>query len=95
MGLRDLLNSNVEVVGFWAAVLTTAAFAPQVLRTWRTGGDQLSWSMLSLFGMGVALWFVYGLLRGSAPIMMANGLTGLQVVAILAIKLGLGSRSVR
>jgi MtN3 and saliva related transmembrane protein len=85
--LAAFLRVNVEMIGFWAAVLTTAAFAPQVVKTWQTGGHQLSWTMLALFGAGVALWFVYGVLRASGPIMLANGLTGLQVVVILSIKL--------
>lgn len=75
-----------EAIGFWAAFLTTAAFAPQVIRTWRKGGDDLSWAMLMLFGLGVGLWFVYGFLRRSTPIVLANGATGLQVLLILAIK---------
>lgn len=81
------LNPYVDLIGFWAGLLTTAAFVPQVRRTWRSGGHDLSWTMLTLFGGGVSLWFVYGWLRGSAPIMLANGLTGLQVLLILAIKI--------
>ena len=83
----DWLQGSTEAIGFWAAVLTTIAFAPQVFRTWRTGGQGLSWSMLSLFGAGVGLWFVYGLLRGSGPIILANALTGLQVIFLLALKI--------
>jgi MtN3 and saliva related transmembrane protein len=78
---------SVEAIGFWAAVLTTAAFVPQVVRTWRLGGRELSWVMLALFGTGVGLWFVYGYLRDSRPIMLANGLTGMQVIVIAAGKL--------
>ena len=81
------MSSNVEAIGFWAAVLTTLAFVPQVVRTWRFGGRELSWVMLVLFGTGVGLWFVYGYLRESGPIMLANGLTGLQVIVIAAGKL--------
>ena len=43
--------------------------------------------MLALFGSGVGLWFVYGALKHSFPLMLANGLTGLQVGLIFAIKL--------
>ena len=85
--MTDYLSANVEALGFWAAVLTTVAFAPQVVRTWRLGGEQLSWAMLGLFGSGIGLWFVYGWLLGSRPIMLGNGLTALQVLAIIAIKL--------
>ena len=42
--------------------------------------------MLALFGTGVGLWFVYGILRASFPIVAANGLTEVQVLAIFAIK---------
>ena len=75
-----------EAIGFWAAVLTTSAFAPQVIRTWRMGGEGLSWTTLTLFGLGVGLWFVYGLVRMSGPLMLANGVTGLQVLLLIAIK---------
>jgi MtN3 and saliva related transmembrane protein len=70
-----------------AAILTTVAFAPQAIRTWRRGGEGLSWTMLSLFGSGIALWFLYGLLRNSGPILWANGLTGLQIFFILVVKI--------
>lgn len=88
----DWLQAYAEAIGFWAAVLTTVAFTPQVVRTWRTGGQGLSWTMLALFGTGVGLWFVYGWLRMSAPIMLANGLTGAQVLVLLALKIWKGGR---
>jgi MtN3 and saliva related transmembrane protein len=82
----DWLQVHTEAIGFWAGALTTCSFAPQVVRTWRSGGHGLSWAMLALFGTGVGMWFVYGYLRTSAPIMMANGLTLLQVLIIVALK---------
>lgn len=81
------LSAHTEAIGFWAGILTTVAFAPQVVRTWRVGGHALSWLMLTLFGTGVALWFLYGYLRMSVPLMFANGLTGLQIVIIVVLKL--------
>jgi MtN3 and saliva related transmembrane protein len=75
-----------ETIGFWAAALTTAGFVPQVIETWRSGGRGVSWWMLALFGTGVGLWFLYGLLRMSAPVMVANGLTGLEVLLIVSLK---------
>jgi len=81
------LTSHTEALGFWAGILTTVAFVPQLVRTWRVGGEQLSWLMLTLFGTGVGLWFIYGYLRSSGPLMLANGLTGLQVLFILGLKI--------
>jgi MtN3 and saliva related transmembrane protein len=84
--LLDSLRSQAETIGFWAGLLTTIAFAPQLVKAWKTGGEGLSWAMLALFGTGVWMWFVYGLLRMSGPIMAANALTGLQVLAIFVLK---------
>jgi len=81
-----------EAIGFWAAVLTTGAFAPQLVRTWKAGGEGLSWTTLTLFGLGVWLWFVYGLLRSSGPIMLANGVTGLEVLFLIALKAWHGAK---
>jgi MtN3 and saliva related transmembrane protein len=85
--LLDSLRSQTELTGFWAGSLTTIAFAPQLVKAWKNGGQGLSWAMLALFGTGVWLWFLYGLLRMSGPIMLANAVTGVQVLVILAIKI--------
>ena len=81
------LSDQSELIGYCAGALTTIAFLPQLIRTWRSGAHALSGWMLALFGTGVSLWFVYGLLRNSRPIMLANGLTDLQVLMILVLKL--------
>ncbi|HLK48226.1 MAG TPA: PQ-loop domain-containing transporter [Bryobacteraceae bacterium] len=82
----DGLRMYSEAIGSCAAVLTTAAFTPQLIRTWRTGGAGLSWLMLTMLGVGVWLWFLYGLLRHSVPIVAANGLTGLQILFLAGLK---------
>jgi MtN3 and saliva related transmembrane protein len=76
-----------EAIGTVAAILTTSAFAPQAIRTWRVGAEGLSWTMLAFFGTCVGLWFIYGLMHSSAPIILANGITGVQVLFILAVKI--------
>jgi MtN3 and saliva related transmembrane protein len=78
--------ATAEVIGFCAALLSTLAFVPQVVRTWQMGGREWSWITLAMFGSGVGLWFVYGCLRGAWPLMLANGLTGAQVALIAAVK---------
>jgi MtN3 and saliva related transmembrane protein len=78
---------DVESIGFIAAVLTTIAFVPQVVRTWQMGGRELSWLMLGLFGTGVSLWLAYGILRQSWPLILGNGLTLIQVAALVTVKL--------
>ncbi|HWI19508.1 MAG TPA: PQ-loop domain-containing transporter [Vicinamibacterales bacterium] len=86
------MTFDLEWIGFMAAVLTTVAFVPQVFRTWQMGGRELSWSMLALFGTGVSLWFAYGVVRQSWPLMIGNGLTLIQVAAMAGIKLTAGRR---
>lgn len=86
MPIPNVLSPHIETVGYCAAFLTTTAFLPQVIRTWHSGGDQLSWGMVILFGAGVFLWLVYGVLSGSAPIIAANGLTIVQVGIIAFLK---------
>lgn len=85
------MTLDMEWIGFTAAVLTTVAFVPQVVRTWHMGGRELSWAMLALFGTGVSLWFAYGVLRQSWPLMIGNGLTLVQVAAMAMIKLRMRS----
>jgi MtN3 and saliva related transmembrane protein len=81
------LRQYTEAIGFWAAILTTVAFAPQVIHAWRTGAEGLSWLMLALFGAGVGLWFLYGLMRMSAPIITGNAVTGLQILILVGLKI--------
>ena len=80
------MEAHTEGIGFWAAALTTVSFVPQVLRSWRSGGQGLSWAMLALFATGVGLWLLYGILRASAPLILANGLTEIQVLFLIALK---------
>jgi MtN3 and saliva related transmembrane protein len=76
-----------ELVGFAAAVLTTAAFLPQTIKVVRTRDTRsISLAMYLLFTIGVALWLVYGLLIGSLPVVVANVLTLMQSGVILFIK---------
>lgn len=86
------MQNPTEFIGLCAAILTTVAFAPQVVRTWRMGGNELSWLMLGLFGIGVTLWFVYGWLLNSMPLLLANGLTLAQVAVMAGVKFAHGRR---
>ena len=68
--------SFVELLGFVAATLTTVAFLPQVVQTWRTrsAGD-LSAAWLATFSAGVLCWLTYGVLLESRPVILGNGVT--------------------
>ena len=67
---------TTDTLGFLAATLTTVAFLPQVLHTWRSRSARgLSVAWLLTFTAGVACWFTYGLLLHSRPVILGNGIT--------------------
>ncbi len=78
----------IDLIGFLAAVLTTASFVPQALHTFRTRDvSGISLVMYSAFTAGVALWLVYGLLLGAWPIVIANIVTLSLASSILVMNL--------
>lgn len=82
------MSAGVELVGFTAATLTTIAFVPQAIKTFRSRNTQsISLGMYSVFTVGIAFWFFYGVLLGSWPMILSNivtlGLSG----GILLMKL--------
>lgn len=78
----------LDLVGFVAAILTTASFVPQVWHTFQTRDVRgISLGMYSAFTAGVACWLVYGLLLGAWPIVIANCITLTLAAAILVMKL--------
>ncbi|MCB1788782.1 MAG: SemiSWEET transporter [Gammaproteobacteria bacterium] len=80
--------SYIASIGTLAAILTTAAFVPQVVRVIRTRDTHaISLIMYVLFSLGVSLWCVYGLLLGLWPVMVANLITLLLALVVLAMKL--------
>ncbi len=79
---------NLELLGYTAAVLTTAAFFPQALKTLRTRDTRgISLSMYICFVLGILFWFAYGVALGSWPMIIANAITFLLSGAILVLKL--------
>lgn len=80
-------------VGLSAAALTTASFFPQAWKTWHSQkADDFSWSYLLLFGAGILMWDLYGLLRQDAVILLANTLTLALVGVIILTKLRTSAR---
>ena len=79
---------TTDLIGYAAATLTTTAFIPQAVLTWRTRrADGVSLWMYSIFVTGVALWLAYGWLSLAWPVIVANALTLLLAVFILVMKL--------
>lgn len=81
----------IKLIGFAAATCTTVAYAPQAIKVWKTRstGD-ISLGMFLVMVLGIALWLVYGLLSGDAPLVAANAVTMLLAGGILFMKLKYG-----
>jgi len=76
-----------EFIGYSAAFLTTVAFLPQAIQSWRSRDlSGISLSMYSLFTLGVGLWLAYGLLLQKWPLILANAVTFLLAFSILMLK---------
>lgn len=77
-----------DLIGFLAGTLTTLAFLPQALLTWRSKcAKGVSLGMYCVFISGVVLWLVYGLILMSWPMIVSNCVTLAIAVSILLMKL--------
>jgi len=77
-----------NLIGSLAATLTTISFIPQVWQVWRTRHTHdISLGMYIAFTCGVSLWLLYGILLGSWPIIIANGITVCLAGAVLIMKI--------
>jgi len=81
-------NIYLEFFGYFAAILTTLAFIPQLIKTLQTKkAEDVSLTTLIMFLTGVAAWIIYGIQISSKPILIANTITFLLNFLILVFKL--------
>ena len=74
--------------GIAAAVLSTAAFIPQVLKTWKTKkAEDVSYALLVAFCSGCFCWVIYGYLIQAYAVLIANTITLSLNLVILGLKL--------
>ena len=79
---------NIDVFGYFAAILTTAAFLPQLIKTLKTKkADDVSLTTLIMFIVGVLCWIIYGYEISSKPILIANLITLILNLLILISKI--------
>ena len=84
----NLEPHQIEIIGYCAAFLTTIAFLPQAIQSWRTRDlSGISVGMYSLFTTRVGLWLIYGLIIERWPLILANALTFVLAFSILVLKL--------
>ena len=77
-----------DAIGGVAAVLTTIAFLPQVIKSWRSGSTRdVSLGMFLILNTGIVLWLIYGLALGSLPLILANAVTLFLTGTIMFLKI--------
>lgn len=80
--------TQIEIIGFIAALLTSASYLPQAVRiltTGETGG--ISLAMYAMLTSGKVCWLTYGVMVGSIPLIASQSFTILLAFAILSLTL--------
>ncbi|MGO9390310.1 SemiSWEET family sugar transporter [Rhodoblastus sp.] len=82
------MNLNSEIVGFVAGTLTTLCWTPQAIKILRSH-DAQSISLITqvAFVIGCSFWLLYGVLIGSASIIVFNTVTVALNLLIIVLKL--------
>ncbi len=84
----------LDLLGLVATCFTTSSFVPQVWRTWKTRDvSGISLPTYVIITIGLALWLVYGWLRGDMPLVVANAVMVVLTGAITVMKLRFEQRA--
>ena len=76
------------ILGIMAGTLTTISFIPQVIKIYRTkDAKDLSIVTFCIFSCGVFFWLIYGIVTKEWPIILANGVTLILILLIIAMKI--------
>jgi MtN3 and saliva related transmembrane protein len=85
------LHPLYEIIGSIAAVITTFAWLPQIVKILRERqAHDISLITTASLATGVFLWIVYGLAIGSVPVIASNCVTFLFIALIVGLKLRFG-----
>ncbi|MBI5123297.1 SemiSWEET transporter [Candidatus Roizmanbacteria bacterium] len=76
------------VIGMIAASLTTLAFLPQTIKTWKTRKTKdISLPMYVTFVVGMMIWLYYGFAIQSLPLIAGNIVSLIFAIPVLVLKL--------
>ncbi|MCL1467784.1 SemiSWEET transporter [Argonema galeatum] len=77
----------LTILGLVAGTLTTIAFLPQIIKTWKSqSAKDFSFGMLITFSLGVFLWLLYGIAKNDLPVILANLFTFALNLIIIVLK---------
>ena len=79
---------QIEIIGLTAAVFTTIAFIPQVLKIMKKRDSSgVSVTMYVIMFIGICIWFYYGIMIDSIAVITANGVSGILQMFIIVFTL--------
>ena len=88
-----MFTFSIEFFGYFAAILTTLAFLPQLIKTLRTKkAEDVSLVTLIMFLTGLLSWIIYGYKISSTPILIANVITFILNLLILIFKINFSKK---
>ena len=83
--MLDFFKNNL---GYFAGILTTIAFIPQVVKVWTSKStSDISLIMFVVFTSGVLLWFIYGIFINDYALVITNLITFSLSLSILVAKI--------
>lgn len=76
-----------NIIGYIAAICTTVAYLPQVVKVYRTKSTRdISLGMFLLLNAGISAWLIYGIILNKMPIIAANFVSLLLTLYIFGVK---------
>ena len=79
--------SPTEIVGYTGSFFLVTTTIPQIVHTFKSKkADDISYLFLSLQLLTCLLFLAYGIMLKQNPLIIANGLVGTQVVAMIGLK---------
>ncbi|MBU0533555.1 MAG: SemiSWEET transporter [Candidatus Omnitrophica bacterium] len=85
------INQWGFIIGLMAAVLSTVSFLPQAIQIFKTKHTKdISLVTFIILSFGIFLWLIYGILIMQTPVILANSVTLVLVIAILVMKIKYG-----
>ncbi len=86
---------TVELIGYFATVMTTICYIPQVMQIYKTKEvAAISLGMYCALTVGIGSWLVYSIMLSLTPLIICNALCLLMIIAILSMKIIYSKRSV-
>jgi MtN3 and saliva related transmembrane protein len=80
--------NQLDLLGLAASFLTTSSFIPQVWSLWKSRDvSGISLPTYLIITLGLALWLVYGWLKGDLPLIVANSVMVCLTGAIAVMKI--------